>query len=404
MIYQLLIRLLAPIILIITLLDAVKRKGGWRFVKQRLGFGFPISRPANPKPIWIHCASVGEVKAIEALVKSQPNQAWLISTNTPTGLQTAQQLQLPAQTLYLPLDWPYAIRRVIHAYQPAQLWVVETELWPNLYQACYQANIPITLINARLSRKSLNAPNWLKAQYQACLSRTDRILARSETEAQRYIHMGANPDKVQALGNLKQAGLKNLPVYPRIIERDYVLLASSHQDEERQIAQRWQQLQRPELLVIVPRHTKRAAKIQQQLQVAGIDALLADTQPVQPNTSVIIKNTFGELMPLFAHAELVIMGGSFVPKGGHNFLEPAALGKAIITGPDNSDFADELLEFQQNGAIILCPDYDKLQQRINQLMTNGALRKELGDNARRTIQNQPDILQDYLTQLFVKNG
>lgn len=394
MLYQFLIRLLSPLILVLIGLDAVKRHGGWDFIKQRLGLAYPTTRPGG---IWVHCASVGEVKAVEALLKSAPHQAWLITTNTPTGFQTAQALDLAnAQVRYCPIDWPFAIRRFLKVSQPTQLWVVETELWPNLYRLAHQQGIKIRLINARLSRKSLNAPNWLKAQYRLCLSHTHQVLARSNAEAQRYIQLGADPDKVQILGNLKQAGLNSLPQYKREIERDYILLASSHADEEVQIAQRWQQLQRSELLVIVPRHAKRGAQIQTQLAQLNLHVNLASRQQTISNdTQVFIDDRFGHLMGLFAFAKLVIMGGSFVAKGGHNFLEPAALGRTIITGWDNSDFEDELAEFQQHSAIILCPDYDKLQQRLNQLLTNQALADELATHALQCIQNQANILEDY---------
>lgn len=394
MLYQLLIRLFSPLVVILIVLDAIKRQGGWHFIKQRLGFAYPTTRPGA---IWIHCASVGEVKAAEALIKSAPHQAWLITTNTPTGFQTAEKLGFThTEIRYAPFDWPFAIRRFLKTCQPAELWVVETELWPNLYQLAHRQGLNIRLINARLSRKSLDAPNWLKAQYRLCLNLTSQVLARSNAEAQRYIQLGAQAEKVQVLGNLKQAGLNALPEYEREVARDYILLASSHADEEVQIAQRWQALQRTELLVIVPRHAKRGGQIQAQLAKLNLNVSLASRQQtINADTQVFIDDRFGHLMGLFAHAKLVIMGGSFVAKGGHNFLEPAALKRPIITGWDNSDFEDELAEFQQHSAIIVCPDYDKLQQRLNQLLTNQALAGELATHAFECIQNQTSILEDY---------
>lgn len=394
MLYQFLIRLLSPLVVILIVLDAIKRQGGWNFIKQRLGFAYPTTRPGA---IWLHCASVGEVKAVEALIKSAPHQAWLITTNTPTGFQTAQKLGFTnTEIRYCPFDWPFAIRRFLKASQPTELWVVETELWPNLYRLAHRQGLKIRLINARLSRKSLNAPNWLKAQYRLCLNLTSQVLARSNAEAQRYIQLGAQADKVQVLGNLKQAGLNALPEHEREVSRDYILLASSHADEEVQIAQRWQALQRTELLVIVPRHAKRGAQIQTQLAVLNLKVGLASRQQsIDPDTQVFIDDRFGHLMGLFAHAKLVIMGGSFVAKGGHNFLEPAALKRTIITGWDNSDFEDELAEFQQHSAIIVCADYDKLQQRLNQLLSNQAMADALADQAYLCIQNQANILENY---------
>lgn len=401
MLYQSLIRLLAPLILLWLGLEAYLRQGGWRFIQQRLGFNYSLG---SRKGIWLHCASVGEVKAIEALIRSRPQQTWLLTTNTPTGFRIAQALQADmgeSLTLaYLPIDWPFAIRRFIRHYQPAQLWVVETELWPNLYRVCAQADIPITLINARLSRKTLQAPQWLKKQYQNCLHHVSKILARSQAEAQRFIALGAEAEKISILGNLKLAGLNELAVPSRVIERDYVLLASSHHDEELQIAQIWQQsleqpLERSELLVIVPRHPKRAIKIQAQLKAVAIRAELASQSTLTAGTRVWIQDSFGELMPLYAHAKLVIMGGSFVPKGGHNFLEPAAFARAIITGADNSDFADELAIFQQQDAIRVAADYSALQSEISHLLDDDDLRQQLGHRAQQTLQQQPNRLTLY---------
>lgn len=399
MIYQLLIRLLAPLIVALILWDAYKRKGGWLFIRQRLGFSYP--KTTRPGAIWIHCASVGEVNSIEYLVKSRPHQAWLITVNTPTGYQTATRLALSKDIYYLPLDWPFAIKRFLRKAQPSQLWVVETELWPNLYQQVFQNQIPISMINARLAKSIDKIPGWLNIEYQKCLQRVDKVLARSKAEAQRFISLGADPARVQVLGNLKQSGLKQLPDYPRQVTPEYVLLSSSHEDEELQIAKIWQQLNRPECLVIVPRHPKRGVKIQRQLQQHGITAHSFEQTEPDNTTKVWIKNTLGELMPLFAHAKLVIMGGSFVEKGGHNFLEPAALGRAIITGWDNRDFEDELAWFQSKGAIIVCDDYQKLQQRLNQILTNGALLNELGRNAYQVVQSQPDILTAYQQALNI---
>ena len=396
MIYQLLIRLLSPLIVLLIALDGYKRKGGWRFFSQRLGFGYPATRPGA---IWLHCASVGEVKAIEQLVKSRPHQAWLLTTNTPTGWQTAKDLKLDAELYYLPFDWPYAIQRFLRATQPSQLWVVETELWPNLFRLSKQHGLSIHIINGRISHRTLRAPSWLKQQYQRCLQQVDQILARSKTEAERFITLGADVHRIYVLGNLKQAGLHQASHHPRPIEPEYVLLASSHEDEELRIAKIWQALNRPECLVIVPRHPKRGAEILSSLQKHGLAASLSEQGKADENTRVWIQNKFGVLMPLFEHAKLVIMGGSFVPKGGHNFLEPAAYGKAIITGPDNRDFEDELALFREQGAIIACEDYDKLQQRLNQLLTNGALCQELGKHAKHIIQNQPEILTRYQTAL-----
>ena len=402
MIYQLLIRLALPLIVAIIGWDAHKRKGGKTFVLQRLGLYYPS---ALQGAIWIHCASVGEVKAIEMLVKSAPNQAWLITTNTPTGLKMAQQLALPNTALaYCPIDLPFSIQRFLNRYQPSQLWVVETELWPNLYRLCSERHIPISLINARLSDKTLNAPDWLKIQYQKCLKQTSKILARSQREAERFIALGADERTTRVLGNLKQTASITSSDYPKPIEQEYLLLASSHEDEEKNIVQRWLALNPAEKLVIVPRHVKRGRQLKSRLGQLDIAVGLASIDSIEAkNWDIWIDDSFGQLMGWYAHAKLVIMGGSFVAKGGHNFYEPAALRKTIITGPDNRDFEDEIKPFLEHNALFKCHDYDQLMVLVEQLMTNSALRETTADKAFRLLNAMPDITEQYCKALELNN-
>lgn len=404
--YQLLIRLLVPLLLIWLGWEAFKRQGGWQFIMQRLGWGY--RRHAHPKanaqqplscssPIWIHCASVGEVRLVTPLILAEPNQAWLISCNTPTGYRAAQAItHAHLKISYLPLDYPRSIRRFLTNWQPQALWVVETELWPNLFQTVKSTGLPITLINGRLSAKSLSAPNWLQHAYQACFNACDAILVRHASDADDFIRLGAPAEKLQVLGNLKLSNLQQLPHFPKAYAHDYVLIASSHQDEDISLIEHWLGLGREELLVVVPRHPHQGERLLQKLISQNHPAYRVKDLPAQANAgSICVDNRFGQLLPWFEHAKLVVMGGSFVPKGGHNFLEAAAYGRCILTGPDNRDFAQEAALFEREGGLIICPDYDKLQQRINQLLSNGALRERYGNRAAQLIAQQPDVLTVY---------
>ena len=166
--YQLLIRLLSPLIVLIILIETVKRKTGSAFFLQRLGLSYPPLAKSTTKRIWLHCASVGEVKAAEPLIRAiQPQFDILITTNTPTGKTVVETLFSDSvEHRYLPMDWPFAIRRFLKASQPTECWILETEIWPNLYRLSQQQQIPVSIINARLSHKTLNAPQWLKEAYQ----------------------------------------------------------------------------------------------------------------------------------------------------------------------------------------------------------------------------------------------
>lgn len=398
-IYQLLIRLLSPIIWLILFIEASHRQGGWRFFKQRLGFGFQTKKPVD---IWLHCASVGEVKAAEALIKElQSTQRLLITTSTPTGARLVQQLfQQPIQHAYLPLDWPYAIQRFLKSYQPKTLWIMETEIWPNLYRLSHQHGLSIYILNARLSKKTLSSPAWLQRTYQQTLSYVTQVLARDDAEAKRFAQLGMPPEKIQVLGNLKYAGLVDLPAFSRPIERDYVLAASTREDEELAIIQQWQRLNRDELLVIVPRHPKRRKKILQQLADYRDDlAVFSLNEPIQADTQYYLDDQIGVLMPLYAHAKLVIMGGAFTPKGGHNVLEPAALKACIITGPDMSDFESEVALLKKHNAIRQLNAISELAPTLTELLDSPEKHQKMGQEAHKAICTRTHILQHYLEQL-----
>lgn len=406
MIYQVLIRLLSPLIVAAILFDAKRRKGGWQFVRERLGlsFGADLSKnsiKSSSQPIWVHCASVGEVKAVEQLLKTSfasHNQIWLLTTSTPTGMQIAKQLNLPANLHYLPFDWPFAIKRFIQKFNPAQLLVVETELWPNLYQICASQNIPVKIINGRISTKTLNAPAWLKQQYRVCLDACTQVLAKSAEEKQRFIELGAAEHKVLVAGNLKFSNLEVAENLLTKLTKNYVVLASSHADEELEIAKIWHnlpaELKQDLSLVIVPRHAKRAGKIL--VQLAENQILAEVYQDSNQGTNIIVVDQFGVLNTWLAHAKLVIMGGSFVPKGGHNFLEAAAFERAIITGADNRDFAEELTALMANNGILVAENYQDLTEILHRVLTDEDQLIELGKNAKQTLAGYQKVLEGYL--------
>ncbi len=404
-IYQLLIRLLLPLAVLYLAITAFKlKKGSFAFFFQRLGFGYRNSNdPSNfKKVIWVHCASVGEVKAIEALVKCvSQSQPVLITTNTPTGKALVDDLfnhQIHHQ--YCPYDLPFMVRNIIKKFQPKALWVVETEIWPNLYIQCQKKPIPVSLINARLSKKTLKAPAWLKESYRITLNHTHQILCRNVQEAERFMTLGVEQSKVKTLGNLKYAGLTHITPMPSPIQEDYVLLASSHAGEELAIAQHWLKLNRPEKLVIVPRHPQRRNNILKDLQairpLLAVDSL---NDPVTEDIRIILIDKIGVLMPLFSGAKVVIIGGSFTPKGGHNVLEPAAMQACIMTGPDMSDFENETDLLKKQGALIQVNDYDSLFTQLTPLLDQAETRQAMGDRAQKVIQSQQHILDDYLKQL-----
>ncbi|BBN60660.1 3-deoxy-D-manno-octulosonic acid transferase [Hydrogenovibrio marinus] len=404
LIYQLLIRLLSPLALFLIISDAIKKHGGWIFFLQRLGFGYkkPEHRSSS---IWIHCASVGEVKAAEPLIRSlQPEAEILLTTNTPTGYALIQTLfKQNVSYAYCPLDYPYAIRRFLRTYAPEKLWVIETEIWPNLYRLAHKNGIEISILNARLSKKTLNSPEWLKQSYEKTLSLVTHLLVRNDQEAKHFQQLHAPEKAIRVVGNLKFAAIAKTVKTECPVDRPYVLLASSHDNEEAEITQRWLALQRPELLVIVPRHPKRAIQIVNSLPLNRNQISVHSLgENIHATTLVYIDDRIGALTPFYCHAKLVVMGGAFVPKGGHNVLEPAACGVPILTGPDMSDFEAESELLRKHNALLQCPDYDALFSEINRIIDADNERKKMGDAAKQALQDQTHVLEDYLQILAPK--
>ena len=203
------------------------------------------------------------------------------------------------------------------------------------------------------------------------------------------------------MGNLKYAQQETIIHNPNPLNRDYVLLASSHADEELQISQAWLKQNRPELLVIVPRHPKRSAAIQKQLLTLSKSIKVASKgESPDAESKLFLDDRLGKLMPLFEHAKLVIMGGSFVPKGGHNVLEPAGYQKAIITGPDMSDFTDETTLLLKHQGLLQCASIIDLNSTILSLVDDEKQRLMLGQNALSAAQSQKGILESYLKALL----
>jgi len=409
--YRLITIVLSPLILAHILWKSLSNKQA-RYFWQRLGFGYanlPKDRP------WFHCASVGEVNTLLPLLKTlhakDKKLKFIITSNTITGGKIVAQQKLPyLHHSYLPFDWSFSIRRFIHSIRPDALFVVETEIWPNLFRICHESGVEIHIINARLSSKTTSAKPWVKALLKSSLSKVSSISARSEQDAEAYASLGADRQKIKTVGNLKfTTALKPGQVHeqasnkPFSLPRGYVLLASTHDDEESQFYQRWKQLGRDELLIIVPRHPERGPAITKKLGCNNI-AVRSKDQAITDQTEVYLLDTVGELKDYFSNASLVIMGGSFVPVGGHNILEPASYNRAIITGPFMENFREELALMLDKDAIIQVTSYDEMQQQMAALLDDDGRLQTLRDNTERLSHDVEQVLADYSALILSRLG
>lgn len=401
LIYRLLLCLLAPAIAFISW-----RKGRqWQdshYFGQRMG---RLAAAQNPKPLWFHAASVGEVNAIAPLVKlllkQSPELPILFTTNTPTGGQAARnKLPETVQQVYLPVDWRRTTHRFLQHYQPRAALIMETELWPNLYQGCAQKRIPLLIVNGRVSDKTLQAPAWLRSLYRYCLQQCQDIYCRSQRDQEGFIQLGADKKQCRVLGNIKFSAAGRTDIQPQQLGRPYVLAASTREGEEALIVKAWQDSGRRELLVIAPRHIERINNILADLQHFNLNMVIRSKhEPLYEHTDVYIADTFGELPGFMAGSELVIMGGSFVAKGGHNILEAAALGKAVITGPHMENFAEEAVTLLQARALYQCSDSSQLTVALQALLQDDAQRQQLADRAQALMAEQGLVLQHYAEAL-----
>ena len=345
--YRLLLGLLGLPLLGYTLYQAFKYKDK-AYAYQRLG-NFGHSNEIARGGIWVHTASVGEFNAVLPLVKAlQQRYRHLpicLTTTTLSGGKTARaKLPQGVQLYYLPIDWNWAVQRFFNHTLPLVGLIMETEFWPNLHEAAFNQGVPMIMINARLTAKTLQVPAGLRFLYCRIVQHCVAIIARSPEDRRHFASLGAKEQRLFLIDNIKFAVSNDDRNIEAIdLTRAYILAASTREKEEREVIQAWQQLPEPRpLLVIAPRHPRRLAEILQDMESYGLSiAIRSRNNPVTKATDVYLADTFGELPAFMAGAELVFMGGSLVPKGGHNILEAARLGKAIIVGPYMDNFRDE---------------------------------------------------------------
>jgi 3-deoxy-D-manno-octulosonic-acid transferase len=394
-IYRLVLCLLSPVLLLWLLREAWQQKS-WYWLGARLGKTEPIAAD-----IWLHCASVGEVNAAAPLVESLHRQGkkLLITTFTPTGEQQAQRrfARLPSlQIRLLPLDWRWTMRRFMSRLDCSQLWLVETEFWPTLITEARQRGITINLINARISHKTLDAPRWWRRLLVQLLDeKISRILCRNEQDLADFRQLGMTGEHICVAGNLKWCD--TIPTeLPRLLDVPYIVFASTHQPEEIELARLWQQHCELSKLVIVPRHPKRGNDIATQLNNLGV-MVGQRSKNAEKIDGIILADTFGELQSWMAHAELVVMGGSFAPKGGQNPLEAVRLGKLVFCGTDMRDFVVETEVLSKTGALIQVHDMNELAQAIQTEREHPHKIAAKGKAGQAWLaQNSQHILENYL--------
>ena len=404
--YAFLLWLLTPLILLFTLWRAWRRPPYRAFLWQRFGF----VPPRRDRPLWIHAVSVGEgiaaLPLIRALQARYPALPILLTSTTPTGRALLRERLGDSVTqLYLPYDTPGAVGRFLRRQQPRLGLFLETEIWPNLFQAAQRQQIPLFLLNARLSTRSLRGYARWRGLFAPALAALEAVAAQSEADAGRFRALGA--PRVEVLGQLKL----DLQIDPQQRQqgeqwraewdRPVWAFVSTHAGEEALAAEILARLQThfPELLLLlIPRHPERAAEILGHLSDFRV-VQRSRGEAVGADTEVYLVDTLGEVIAFCAAADVVSMGGSFVPHGGHNPLEPAALGKPVLVGLHMENFQSLTDTMLAAGALLRCPDNEALYPALLRLLQEEADAAALGDRAATWVAGQTGALERTLGML-----
>jgi len=392
---------------------AAHRKEDPARLTERLG-QFSLPRPDGPL-IWVHAASVGETVSVlpllSALQSARPDVQILLTTVTTTAARIATE-RLPDGILhqYAPIDTPKAVARFLTHWQPSALLLIESELWPNMIVNAKAAGARIAVINGRLSDKSFQ--NWQRfGAGRTLMDNIDLVLAQGPEQAEQFRILGA--ENIATPGNLKWAGtplpvneMKLTDLQEQLGSRPCWLAASTHEGEERQVADAHialrQEYNHDHLLtIIVPRHPERGPSIADDLTAMGLTVSLRSRQDlIKPETDAYIADTLGELGTFYALTDLVFMGGSLVPKGGHNPLEAARSRCCIITGEHQYDFKSIYNELLKSNAAISLTGSRGLAFWINLALADPALREATGNRAKELVDQHKNVLPDTLDALL----
>lgn len=405
--YTLVMYLVTPLIVLRLLTRGIRYGSYHRRWPERFGV-FPA--PDLRGSVWVHAVSVGEVNAAEPLIEAMrvayPNAPLVVTTVTPTGSERVRQLFGDSVFhVYLPYDLPFAVRRFLRLVRPRLAIIVETEIWPNLYFACRRAGIPLMIVNARLSERSMRGYRPLRGMVRAALGCVTQISAQSRTDAARYRLLGADTSKIVVSGNLKF----DMPMPEHASGegeslraqwghlRPVWMAASTHEGEELPVLEAHLAVLKrlPDaLLLLAPRHPDRFRQVEHLVRNLGFTVGTRSHERVpSPGHQVFVIDAMGELMPFFAASDLAFVGGSLVPIGGHNVLEPAALSRPVLVGPHTFNFDDITQILIREGGAMRVERGEDLGAAVLQMLRDPASLERMGLCAREVFDSQRGAVQ-----------
>ena len=408
LLYRTLLRLLFPAILLHTAMLAARDRCR-RYLPQRLG----LCLPASPRPpVWIHCASVGELNTALALAEAwrgaRPDDDVVLTSATITARRLfVQKAPAGMRHCYLPLDYPSLARRFLRRIRPRCALIMEAEIWLNLFAECAARDVPVIIVNGRLSARTLRPARYVKAYYRRSLAHVRAVLAKSARDYDNFVALGAPPEKTEHCGNLKYAARPARPAVRAsararpLIQHRYCLAASTHAGEETAVARAWRAADVGDaVLVIAPRHPQRCGAIARRLRRAGFTvARIVEDAPGRNEDRGAIRLFcgIGRLPVLIRHAQFVFLGGSLVAKGGHNLLEAARLGTPQATGPHLEQVAEEARALREAGGLLVIHDASELSAIFARAVGGGY--REMAANAAALMRAQSDVAARYVKRL-----
>jgi len=410
LLYTFIFRLALPVIMIRLLWRSYKAPAYRRRWRERFAW---FEAPEQTGGLWLHAVSLGEsttaIPLIKAFKQQYPAAPVTVTTMTPTGSEKIRAtFGDDILNIYVPYDLPGIIKRFLRKVQPRLVVIMETELWPNMLYCLKQQKIPVMLANGRLSERSTQNYARIKVLTKKMVNCFTQLAVQTQLEAQRYAMLGAAPDKITVTGSIKfdiqlpgdledkaQGLRRNLG-----IDRIIWVAASTHEGEEDQVLDAFHHVRgfMPQLLLLlVPRHPERFSKVASLCKKRGFNIILrSENRKCRSDTDIFIGDTVGEMLLFYAASDLAFVGGSLVAVGGHNVLEPAALGKAFVTGPFMDNFANIIELLLADHATKQIQNKEELAQAILELLQNKRLRESMGENGRKVVEQNRGALTKHL--------
>lgn len=415
LIYTFLLLLASPILLY----GLYKPKAGKPVFGKRWKehFGITPKLASSDSPVWLHAVSVGEVIAaipiIKAIKEKSPNQAIIVTTTTSTGAEQVERIAHLVEHRYMPIDFSFAVKGFLKAIQPQKLLIMETELWPNTLHTVAKFNIPIFVLNARLSHKSFVNYQKVRPLFNLLSKHISHTCCQNEDDAERFIKLGISPERISVTGSVKF----DISISEEIIKssqqlrqklglnRPVWIAASTHKGEDEQVLAAHKAVLQTHpncLLILVPRHPERFDDVYALCQNEGLNTVqrTADRHLTE-QSQVYLGDTMGELLTLCGASDICFMGGSLIGKkvGGHNVLEPIALGVPTITGPSYYNFTDIVTGLKSLHAIYIAEDSSKLANILNDWLCNPSASQTFSSKALDFLQQNSGAINKTINRL-----